>query len=102
MKIVLISDANFASDDYLRMVRISPAYQSDMLLFLNTLDELAEDPGLTKMRAKGVAGKPLTVGSDASQTALMWGNVIGVPLAFILFGVARWQLRNKRRRSAAL
>jgi gliding motility-associatede transport system auxiliary component len=102
VKIVLISDANFASDDYLRMVRISQAYQSDMLLFLNTLDELAEDPGLTKMRAKGVAGKPLTVGSEASQTALMWGNVIGVPLAFILFGVARWQLRNKRRRSATL
>ncbi len=54
------------------------------------------------MRAKGVAGKPLTVGSDVTPTLLTYGNVLGVPLLFILFGVVRWRVRNSRRRSAKL
>ncbi|MEZ4255343.1 MAG: hypothetical protein R3A78_06450 [Polyangiales bacterium] len=30
-----------------------------------------------------------------------WGNMVGIPLAFALFGVARWQLRQRRRRHLA-
>jgi ABC-type uncharacterized transport system involved in gliding motility auxiliary subunit len=49
-----------------------------------------------------VASKPLTMGSDLTPTLVTWGNVAGVPLLFILFGVVRWRVRNARRRDARL
>jgi ABC-type uncharacterized transport system involved in gliding motility auxiliary subunit len=101
-KLVLIGDSDFISDDYLRMARFVPAYQSNILLFLNALDDMAQDAALSSVRAKGVAAKPLTVGSDATPALITYGNVVGVPLLFILFGVVRWRVRNARRRNAKL
>jgi ABC-type uncharacterized transport system involved in gliding motility auxiliary subunit len=102
VRIVLIGDSDFASDDYMRMARFVPAYQANILLFLNTLDELAQDAALAPVRAKGVASRPLTMSSDATPTVVTWANVLGVPIAFILFGVIRWRVRNARRREAKL
>jgi ABC-type uncharacterized transport system involved in gliding motility auxiliary subunit len=102
VRIVLVGDSDFASDDYMRMARYVPAYQANILLFLNTLDELSQDATLAPVRAKGVASKPLTMGSDLTPTLVTWGNVAGVPLLFILFGVVRWRVRNARRRDARL
>jgi ABC-type uncharacterized transport system involved in gliding motility auxiliary subunit len=100
--IVIVADSLFASDDYMRMARFVPAYQANILLFLNTLDELAQDSALAPVRAKGVAARPLTMSSDATPTVVTWANVLGVPILFILFGVVRWRVRNARRRDAKL
>ncbi len=101
-RIVVVGDSDFVSDDYLRMARFVPAYQSNILMFLNTLDDLAQDAALAPVRSKGVAAKPLTFGSDATPTVVTYANVVGVPLMFILFGVVRWRIRSARRRSAKL
>jgi ABC-type uncharacterized transport system involved in gliding motility auxiliary subunit len=101
-RIVIVADSLFASDDYMRMARFVPAYQANILMFLNALDELAQDAALAPVRAKGVASRPLTVSSDATPTVVTWANVLGVPLLFILFGVVRWRVRNSRRRDAKL
>ena len=39
---------------------------------------------------------------EGAPTAIKFGNVIGVPLLFILYGVIRWRTRIARRRSANL
>ena len=46
--------------------------------------------------------QPLTAGKESTPGLVKWGNVLGVPFLFTLFGFARWRLRNARRRSAKL
>jgi hypothetical protein len=46
---------------------------------------------------KTVSDPPLEKGSEQSKALAKWGNIIGVPLAFVLFGVVRWRIRVGRR-----
>jgi ABC-type uncharacterized transport system involved in gliding motility auxiliary subunit len=101
-RIVVIGDSDFASDEYLRMVRFFPGYQANAILFMNMLDDLAQDAALAPVRAKGLSSRPLTVGSDVTPALVKYANTLGVPLAFILFGVVRWRVRGKRRRAAKI
>jgi ABC-type uncharacterized transport system involved in gliding motility auxiliary subunit len=101
-RIVVVGDSDFASDEYVRFARQIPTYAGNLLFFMNVLDHLAQDEALAPIRAKGMTARPLTFGSDASPTAIKYANIVGVPLLFIAFGIARWQMRNNRRRNARL
>jgi ABC-type uncharacterized transport system involved in gliding motility auxiliary subunit len=101
-RLVVIGDSDFASDEYMRFARQIPTYGGNLLFFMNVVDYLAQDEALAGIRAKGVASRPLTYSSESTPAAVKYANVIGVPLAFIAFGVARWRLRNQRRRTAKL
>lgn len=102
-RILVMGNSQFASDDYTGgMSRYVPAYQVDLAFFLNMVDWLAQDKDLSAIRAKTMTQRPITYASDSTPLVLEAVNIVGVPLLFILFGVARWRLRAARRARARL
>lgn len=102
-RIVLVGNSQFASDFYLAQVgRSVPVYQIDLAFVLNTLDWLAQDKAMSSIRAKSITQRPITYASESTPMLLQAVNIVGVPLAFILFGVARWRIRTARRARAKI
>jgi ABC-type uncharacterized transport system involved in gliding motility auxiliary subunit len=97
VRLVVIGDSDFANDEYVQLSRYLPFYQAGAVLLFNAISWIGEDEALTPLRAKNVTPRPLKVSSDAAARWLQISNVVGLPLAFCLFGVARWRLRRSQR-----
>jgi gliding motility-associatede transport system auxiliary component len=90
-RLVLVGDGDFPRDGYLRF------FPSNGTFFLNLVDWLAQDEALIGIRAKNEDNRPLRQIDDSKLAWVKYGNVLGVPLLFILLGVARWRMRVARR-----
>lgn len=102
-RIVVLGNSQFASDDFTGgMARYVPAYSVDLAFFLNVVDWLAQDKALSAIRAKTLTQRPITYASESTPLMLEAINIVGIPLLFILFGIARWRLRCARRARAKL
>jgi ABC-type uncharacterized transport system involved in gliding motility auxiliary subunit len=99
-RIVLVADSEFASDEYLQIARHIPTYGLNLQFFMGMVDWMAQDQTLSAARAKTVTAKPLTFTSEATPTIVKYGNIVGVPLAFVIYGIARWRIRTTRRKNA--
>ncbi|MEO6951308.1 MAG: GldG family protein [Polyangia bacterium] len=99
-RIVVVSSSGFISDQYLQMINYAPSYRVDVAFALGILDWLVQDDTIAQLRHKVIQSRPINVESALTPLIVKYGNVIGVPLLFILFGIARWRLRTSRRRSA--
>jgi ABC-2 type transport system permease protein len=102
VRMMVVGDSDFASDEYLQMARYLPFYQGGAQMLFNAVSWTMEDEALTPVRSKTVAARPISVGSDAAVLALKLGNVFGVAILFIAFGVARMVVRRTRRRGQKL
>jgi hypothetical protein len=40
--------------------------------------------------------------SEAKASAVQWGNILGLPVVFCLYGVGRWRLRKSNRMNQRL
>jgi gliding motility-associatede transport system auxiliary component len=100
-RIIVVGDANFASDFYLQMARFVQLYAANLQLAVNVIDWLTQDDTLAAVRAKTVQSRPLTV-KTWTPALVTWANLIGVPFVFIVYGLLRWSLRTARRRSAKI
>ncbi len=90
-KIAVVGDGDFIQDSY--------AGTKDNLIFANNLvDWLADDVGLTSIRTKDVAVKPLDEVSDGTRTFVKSLNLAAPPLLIIIVGIVRWRLRVARRK----
>jgi ABC-type uncharacterized transport system involved in gliding motility auxiliary subunit len=101
-RLVVIGDSDFVSDEYLRLSRYIPDYQANAIFMFNLLGHLGGDEALKALHNKGMKSRPLTLGSESTPTVVKVANVLGVPLAFLLFGILRWRVRSARRRAAKL
>ena len=99
MRLVVIGDSDFANDEQMQLARFLPYYQTGAVMLFNAISWTVEDEALTPLRAKNVTPRPIKIPSDATARWLQIGNVVGLPLAFCLFGVARWRLRRTQRLS---
>jgi ABC-type uncharacterized transport system involved in gliding motility auxiliary subunit len=88
-RIVVIGGSSFVDDQFL-----APGNQA---LVLNLLDWLLLDDALLAVRTRGLDAAPLAELDDERRSLIRYVNVIGLPLALVLFGVARWRLRERRR-----
>ena len=66
-------------------------------LLLNFVDWMVHDDALLAVRSRGLAAAPLRDVSEAIRRALKLGNIVGLPAAFIGFGLVRWRRREARR-----
>ncbi len=74
--------------------------QPNQALALNVVDYLFADSALLAMRARGFVDVPLQQDvKDTTRNAVKLGNIFGVPALLVLYGIARWRLREKRRRT---
>jgi hypothetical protein len=97
VRLVVIGDSDFASDEYVQLARYLPFYGAGAQLLFNAISWTVEDEALTPLRAKNLSPRPIKVSSEAAASVLQWGNVLGLPVAFCLFGVVRWRVRRAGR-----
>jgi gliding-associated putative ABC transporter substrate-binding component GldG len=102
VRMMVVGDSDFASDEYLQVARYLPFYQGGAQMLFNAVSWTMEDEALTPVRSKTVAARPISVGSDGAVLALKLGNVFGVAILFIAFGVGRMVVRRTRRRGQKL
>jgi len=70
---------------------------------LNLIDWLMLDEGLLAMRTRGMTVAPLQKDiSDNTRNSVKYGNMLGVPFLFCLYGLVRWRSRERRRRTIQL
>ncbi|HET6279449.1 MAG TPA: Gldg family protein [Polyangia bacterium] len=97
VRLVVVGDSDFASDEYIQMARYIPLYQSGAQLLFNAVSWTMEDEALTPVRSKTVGARPIHLESEERATLLKGINIIGLPVAFCLFGILRWRVRRSTR-----
>lgn len=97
VRLVVIGDSDFANDEYVQLARFLPFYQAGAQLLFNAISWTIEDEALTPLRAKTLSPRPITISSDTKAMALQWANIVGLPMAFCLFGLVRWRIRRTNR-----
>jgi ABC-2 type transport system permease protein len=102
VRLVVVGDSDFASDEYMQMSRYLPFYQGGGQMLFNAISWTLEDEALTPVRGKTVAARPIEVASDGSVLAVKVINIAGVPALFIGFGILRYLGRRARRRGQKL
>jgi ABC-2 type transport system permease protein len=92
-RMIVVGDASFAEAQYIR------ANPGNLLFLANAIDWLAQEEALINIRSKDRTPPALAFTSDVSRNLLKWGNLIGVPLLFVLAGLLR--VSGRRRRAEA-
>jgi ABC-2 type transport system permease protein len=92
-RLVVVGDATFTEGQFLQ------TNASNLTFLANSIDWLAQDEALIRIRSKNRTPPNLVFQSDFTRSFLKWGNLIGVPLAFVLFGAVR--IGGRRRRAEA-
>jgi ABC-type uncharacterized transport system involved in gliding motility auxiliary subunit len=88
-RIVLVGDADFVKNRF-----IATSHQN-LVFARNAVDWLAADEGLIGIRTKQRSAPPLLYDSAGVREAARYLTLIGVPLLFVLVGMARL-LRRRR------
>ncbi len=98
VRVIVIGDSDFANDEYMQLARMGLSYYgAGAQLLFNAIAWTVEDEALAPLRAKNITPRPIKVASEASAAFLQWGNVLGLPLAFCVFGLVRWRIRRATR-----
>jgi ABC-type uncharacterized transport system involved in gliding motility auxiliary subunit len=89
-RMIAIGDADFAGGQF------QQANPSNFAFLANSIDWLAQDEALIRIRSKDRTPPTLVFESDTARNLLRWGNLVGVPLLFVLFGLLRVTGRRRR------
>lgn len=92
-RVVVVRDATLAD---LEFIQSNP---QNVTFLANAVDWLAQDEALIRIRSKDRTPPALVFASDGIRDLLRWGNLVGVPALFALFGVLR--VTGRRRRAEA-
>ncbi len=91
-RIVVVGAGDFVQDRYLG--------QGDNVTFANNIvDWLIDDIGLTQIRSRTIAAKPLEEVSNDTKSVLKYINMILPPLVVVVAGIVRWRMRISRRKA---
>ena len=86
--------AQFLTDQFL--------HNTNQAMALDLVDWLVLDEDLLSVRTRGLGAAPLDDLGESERAAVKYGNIVGLPALFVLFGVIRWRRRESRRRSVRL
>jgi len=89
-RLVVVGDANFVEQQF------GQGSPQNLTFAANAADWLAQDESLIAIRSKDRTPPPLVFTSDLQRVALRWGNLAGVPLLFVLLGLARGVQRRRQ------
>ncbi|MDX1390281.1 MAG: Gldg family protein, partial [Acidobacteriota bacterium] len=89
-RMVVIGDASLTEPNF------TQSNPGNIAFLANAIDWLAQDEALINIRSKDRTPPNLVFESDAARNLLKWGNLVGVPLLFVLFGIARVTGRRRR------
>jgi ABC-type uncharacterized transport system involved in gliding motility auxiliary subunit/ABC-type transport system involved in multi-copper enzyme maturation permease subunit len=89
-RMIVVGDASFAEAQYIQ------ANPSNLIFLANAIDWLAQEESLISIRSKDRTPPGLVFTSATSRNLLKWGNLVGVPLLFVLAGLMRVTGRRGR------
>ncbi|MEQ1856896.1 MAG: Gldg family protein [Longimicrobiales bacterium] len=92
-RLVVVADATFAEGQFVQ------PNQGNLAFLANSIDWLAQNEALIRIRSKDRTPPSLIFESDLTRNSVKWGNLVGVPLLFVLFGL--WRVTGRRRRAEA-
>ncbi|MDP8225062.1 MAG: Gldg family protein [Candidatus Lernaella stagnicola] len=72
----------------------------NLALFANLLDWLVQDEVLMSIRTRTINNRPLEDVGDVGRSLFKYGNMLLPPFILLIAGIARWQLRSRRKRRA--
>ncbi len=102
VRLVVIGDEAFADDQWTQLARYLPVYAAGAQLLYNAISWTVEDEALVPLRSKTMDSRQLPAISQNKASAIQWVNILGLPIAFCLFGVGRWRLRKSNRKNQRL
>ena len=92
-RMIVVGDVDFLQEQFIR------SNPQNLIFAANAIDWLAQDEALIGIRSKTRTPPAMSFTSDFQKTALKWGNLVGVPLLFVLAGTVR--VTGRRRRAEA-
>lgn len=93
-RMIVVGDATFLERQFAR------GNPQNLVFAANAVDWLAQDESLIAIRSKDRTPPRLTLEAGFPRQALKWGNLIGVPLIFVIVGGVRVLRRRKLARSS--
>jgi ABC-type uncharacterized transport system involved in gliding motility auxiliary subunit len=90
---VVVGDAAFVGNQF---IQNNP---QNLTFVANAIDWLAQDESLIRIRSKNRTPPNLRFASNMGRNVLKWGNLVGIPLLFVLFGLVRVTGRRRRAES---
>ncbi len=88
-RLIVVGDSDFMSDGF---VKRNP---DNLILFQNLVDSLSLDSDLISIRSQGVTERPIKEISDGAKAAMRYGNIFGLTLIVIAFGLIRYYARRR-------
>ncbi|MEE2669754.1 MAG: Gldg family protein [Gemmatimonadota bacterium] len=92
-RMIVVGDVDYLKEEF---VRSNP---QNLIFTANAIDWLAQDEALIDIRSKNRTPPAIVFTSDLQAAALQWGNLVGVPVLFVMVGVARVMGRRRRTES---
>ena len=102
VRLLVLGNSALASDEWTQLARFMPVYAAGAQLLYNAIGWTVEDEALIPLRSKNMDSRQITAASETKASVVQWANVLGLPLAFCLFGVARWRVRKSNRANQRL
>jgi len=99
-RLIVVGSAGLPSDDTIGYLARMDRRQamSNFTFVQNTLDWMTNEEALIAVRMKTVDDPPLTKGSEGAKAAAKYGNIIGIPFIFVVFGLIRWRIRRSKKK----
>jgi len=95
-RIVVVGSSRFITND------IITQFEDNQVFFLNIIDWLTLGEQLIGIRSRGATDRPLSETTEYMKTLVKALNMFAVPLAVALFGIVRFYIRRRKKRSEAL
>ena len=86
-RLIVVGCSDFMKNDYLDGLMAS--------FFFNSVDWLLQDEGLISIRSRGMGNRPLKELPPVMQQALVYADILLIPLLLILVGLIRWRWRRR-------
>lgn len=101
-KLIVVGSSGIATDQNISMLAKVDRRQAlnNFSFTQNVLDWMTNSADLIAVRMKNSSEPPINKDlSEGTKAGIKWGNIIGIPLVFMLFGLIRWRMRRSTKQS---
>jgi ABC-type uncharacterized transport system involved in gliding motility auxiliary subunit len=88
-RLIVVGDSDFMTDGF------AQRNPDNLIFFQNLVDSLSLDEDLINIRSKGVTERPIKELSDGVKAAVRYGNIFGLTLIVVAFGLIRYFVRRR-------
>jgi gliding-associated putative ABC transporter substrate-binding component GldG len=95
-RIVVVGNSRFITNDVIGQ------FDDNQVFFLNLIDWLTLGEQLIGIRSRGATDRPLRETTEYQKTLVKSLNMFGIPLVLALFGIARFYVKRRKKKSGTV